>query len=67
MLTRKQLKEKVPYGYCKVIADRAKVTKKQVSVFLNDENVKSNNIEMATLEVLAELSQKKKALLEQIA
>lgn len=66
MLTRQELKNKVPHGFIQKIADKAGVSRKQVSRFLNDENITSERVELATLEVLAELSQKKRQLLEQI-
>lgn len=66
MIDRKELAEKVPYGYVQVIADRAGVSKRFVSKWMSNQ-ANSEKVEMATLEVLAELSQKKKQLLAQIA
>jgi hypothetical protein len=64
-MERQQLKAKVPYGYGKMIAQRAGVKEQAVSQFLNgkNDNVK---IELATLEILAELSDKKNSLLARI-
>jgi transcriptional regulator with XRE-family HTH domain len=66
MLNRKQLKSKIPFGYGKEIAKRAGVTQKHVSDYLNG-RANSERVEMAVLEVLAELNTKKKILLQQIA
>ncbi|MDB5029713.1 LacI family DNA-binding transcriptional regulator [Mucilaginibacter sp.] len=64
-MERNELKAKVPHGYGRVIAKKAGVTKQAVSQFLNGRN---NNvaIELATLEVLADLSEKKNSLLARI-
>jgi len=64
-MERKELKSKVPHGYGDVIAKRAGVTKQAVSEFLNGKN-NSVAIELATLEVLAELSEKKNNLIARI-
>lgn len=64
-MERKELKSKVPHGYGKIIAERAGVKEQTVSQFLNGKNDNSN-VEIATLEVLAELSEKKNALLARI-
>ena len=66
MIDRKELKKKVPYGYGKLIATKAGVTPRYVSKFLNKSEVKSEKVEMTTLEVLAELSQRKNLLIAQI-
>jgi|GEM_PF-2365272 len=62
MIDRKELEKKVPYGYKSVIAKRAGVTNSCVSAYFSGLN---NNIkvEVATLEILAELSQEKKRLM----
>lgn len=66
MLNRTELKKQVPRGSATTIAQKAGVTTKTVSEYLNGKN---NNIkvELAVLEVLAELNKKKKELLAQIA
>lgn len=65
MITRKELVDKIPYGYAKTIAKRAGVSKDFMSRWMAGK-ANSEKVEMATLEVLAELSQKKKNLLSQI-
>jgi len=65
MLTRKELAEKIPYGYAKKIAKKAGVSPEFMSKWMADQ-ANSERVEMATLEVLAELSQRKKTLLAQI-
>jgi transcriptional regulator with XRE-family HTH domain len=64
-MERQELKSKVPHGYIEVIAERAGVNRMTVSNFLNgkNDNVK---VEMATLEVLAELAEKKNNLIARI-
>jgi transcriptional regulator with XRE-family HTH domain len=64
-MDRKELKSKVPHGYGEKIAKKAGVTKQAVSQFLSGRN---NNvqIELATLEILAELSEKKNGFLARI-
>ncbi|MBD1385724.1 LacI family DNA-binding transcriptional regulator [Mucilaginibacter rigui] len=64
-MERNELKAKIPHGYGKIIAERAGTTKQAVSQFLNgkSDNV---NVEMATLEVLAEINEKRKALLNRL-
>lgn len=64
-MEREQLKSKVPHGYGKIIAKKAGVKEQAVSQFLNGKN-DNINIELATLEVLAELSEKKNSLLARI-
>ncbi|WP_295795157.1 hypothetical protein [Mucilaginibacter sp.] len=64
-MEREQLKAKVPHGYGKVIAKKAGVKEQAVSQFLNGKN-DNVNIELATLEVLAELSEKRNDLLARI-
>ncbi|MBS1525093.1 MAG: LacI family DNA-binding transcriptional regulator [Bacteroidetes bacterium] len=65
-MERSELKAKVPHGYGKKIANKAGVTKQAVSQFLNGKN-DNVDIEIATLEVLAELSEKKNNLLARIS
>ena len=64
-MKRKELKEKVPYGYGKLIAKRAGTTEQVVSQFLNGKN-DNVAVEMAVLEILAELSEKRNNLLARI-
>jgi hypothetical protein len=64
-MERKELKAKVPYGYGKIIAERAGTTEQVVSQFLNSKN-DNVNVELAVLEVLAELSEKRSKLLARI-
>jgi transcriptional regulator with XRE-family HTH domain len=64
-MDRKELKKLVPHGYGKLIAEKAGVTPKYVSQFLNEKN-DSTKIEIAVLEVIAELKGKRKQLLKQI-
>jgi len=64
-MERDELKSKVPHGYGKIIAKKAGVKEQSVSQFLHGKN-DNVNIELATLEVLAELSEKKNALLARI-
>ncbi len=55
MLNRAEVRKKIPYGYGKLIADRAGVSQRFVSKFFNDENVKSKKVANVTLQVLEEL------------
>jgi hypothetical protein len=64
-MTREELKAKIPHGYSKLIAQRAGVKNHSVSLFLHGK-INSVKIEMAALEVLAELSDKKNDLLIRI-
>jgi transcriptional regulator with XRE-family HTH domain len=64
-MERNELKAKVPHGYGQRIAVKAGTTKQAVSQFLNGKN-DNVDIEMATLEILAELSEKRNALLARI-
>jgi Transcriptional regulators len=64
-MERKDLKEKLPYGYAKLVAERAGVSSHSVSRFLNGYN-NSVKIENATLEILSELYSQKKKLLKNI-
>lgn len=65
IMTREELKSKIPHGYAQIVAKKAGVNRITVSNFLNG---KSDNIlvELAALEVIAELSEKKNALLARI-
>ena len=64
-MDRKELKAKVPHGYGQIIANKAGVTKQSVSQFLNGKN-DNVEIELATLEILAELSEKRNGLIARI-
>lgn len=66
MILRTEIRKKIPYGYGRVIAKRAGVSTSFLSRYLNNSDVKSERVEIATLEVLAELSQKKQTLITQI-
>ena len=65
MIERKELRDKLPYGYQKNVAERAGVSISCVSNYLKGLN-NSEKVEMAILEILAELSDRKKALLDRI-
>lgn len=66
MINRSDLRKKIPYGYCKIIAERAGVNSTQVSNYFSGKG-NSERVENATLEVLAELSEKKQKLLDNIS
>lgn len=66
MISRQELKKRVPFGYGKKIAKRAGVSQKSVSDYLNG-HTNSERIETATLEILAEISSKKKRLMQAIS
>jgi transcriptional regulator with XRE-family HTH domain len=65
MIDRASLREKVPFGYGRIIAKRAGVTPKSVSDYLNG-RMNSVKIELAVLETLAELNTIKNDYLEKI-
>lgn len=65
MLNRKELRKKLPKGYCKVIAMKAGVTQRSVSLYF-DYKFNSERIEDTLLIVLSELNTNKKKLLEAI-
>jgi len=64
-MNAQEIKNLIPHGYGKVIAERAKVTPRTVSLFLTGKS-KSIKVEMAALEVLAELNTKKNTLSQKI-
>ena len=64
-MDRKKLKKHVPYGYGKIIAEKAGVSERAVSHFLVGKT-NSVKIEMAVLEVIAGLNSEKKRLTEMI-
>lgn len=65
MIDRKELKRKLPQGYCKVVANRAGVTQKSVSSYFGYRN-NSEKIENTILKVLGELKREKEELLRGI-
>lgn len=65
MLNREEIRLKVPHGYQHKIAEKAGTSQAAVSKYLKGKS-NSEKIEMAVLEILAELSQRKKQLLDQI-
>ncbi len=60
-----EIKNMLPHGYSKIVADKAGVSRAAVSKYLSGKS-ESMKIELAALEVLAELSQKKEKLLRKI-
>lgn len=64
-MTRNELKNMVPHGCGKIIAEKAGVSQRSVSLFLNGKN-NSYKVEKAVLETLAELKTQQKELLEKI-
>lgn len=65
MLDRKKIRENIPHGYGKVIAEKAGVSPKSVSEYLNN-RTNSERIEQAALEVIAQVQQTKNHLISQI-
>ncbi len=63
MINRKALRGQVPHGYCKIIAKKAGVTTQSVSVYFSNE-LNSERIENAALQVVAELQVKKNKLIK---
>lgn len=61
MIERIEIKKKIPYGYGRIIAKKAGVTEQFVSKYLNDSEINSRRVELATLEVLEEIKQSKNA------
>jgi DNA-binding LacI/PurR family transcriptional regulator len=64
-MKRSDMKLLVPRGYGKLIAQKAGVTEMTVSQFLNGKN-DNIKVELATLEILAELADKKEFLVNKI-
>ncbi|MBX2916428.1 MAG: hypothetical protein KF856_14255 [Cyclobacteriaceae bacterium] len=64
-MTRKKMKGMIPQGYCKVIAQKAGVSRKSVSDFLHG-RTDSHKVEMAALEVIADLTRQKAILIRDI-
>lgn len=66
-MNREELRKMIPQGYMKVIAARSGVSQKSVSHFMSGRTSHSERIETAALEVLAEISERRKALIKKIA
>jgi transcriptional regulator with XRE-family HTH domain len=64
-MNRQELKSKIPHGSANEIAKKAGVNRITVSNWLNNKS-DNVNVEMAVLELVAELSDKKSALLARI-
>lgn len=64
-MNREELKNHIPYGYGKVIAQKAGVSERSVSNYMSGKT-NSIKIEMAALQVLAELGEEKKELINKI-
>ena len=60
-----EIRKHIPHGYGKVIADRASVSQRSVSLVLTGKR-KSHHIEMVALAVASELIEKRKKLEEVI-
>lgn len=65
MIDRAELRKKLPHGYCKEVAKRAGVGISQVSYYFSYKS-NSERVENAVLEILVELSNSKKELLDKI-
>lgn len=65
MINRQEMNKKLPYGYRKQVAKRAEVSIQTVSRYLNGKQ-NSERVENSVLEILAEISSKKKELLDKI-
>ena len=66
MIDRKELRKKLPRGYGQVVAKRAGVSERSVSYYFTNKTANSEKIENVVLEVLSELSDKKRKLLNNI-
>ena len=64
-MDRKDMQKSIPHGYKKIIAEKAGVKQRSVSMFLTGKT-NSYKIEMAALSVLAELADNKKVFTERI-
>ncbi len=62
MVNRKELRSKIPKGYCKIIADKAGVTNQAVSSYFSAK-INSEKVEIAALEVVAQLKQERLKLI----
>lgn len=65
MLDRKELKKKLPRGYCKEVAKLAHVTPQSVSLYFSY-TINSYIIERAVLDVLAKLEKQRTEMLNKI-
>jgi predicted transcriptional regulator len=65
MIDRKELQNKLPAGYQKKVARKAGVSETCVSNYFKGLN-NNINVELSVLEILAELSDKRKFLLSKI-
>lgn len=66
-MDRQELRSKIPHGYGKIIAERAGVSERSVSLFLTGKTKRgSGKIEMAALQVAAEVCGEKRKLIDQI-
>ena len=66
-MDRQELRSKMPYGFQKVIAERAGVSQKSVSFWFNGRTKRYNGkIEMVVLQVAAEISEEKRKLIDKI-
>jgi transcriptional regulator with XRE-family HTH domain len=61
MIYSQELKDKIPHGFGKIIAERAGVNECSVSKFLNGKT-KSWKVEKAVIEVIAELETKRETI-----
>jgi hypothetical protein len=64
-MTNIEIKKALPHGFCKVIAERAGVQRRAVSLFMKGKT-NSYKIRKASLEVLGELAIEKKELMDKI-
>lgn len=64
-MNRTELKSKIPHGYGKIIAKKAGVTDRSVSMFLHGK-INSHRIEMTILEVLSDIGKNKSAFIADI-
>lgn len=65
MVNRKELRKKIPKGYCQIIANKAGVTSGSVSLYFSSK-INSESIENAALQVVAGLTKTKRKLLNAI-
>lgn len=65
MIDRKQLRLMIPHGYVNQISERANVTQQSVSQYFAG-RLNSEKIELAALQLAAELKEKKEALIKRV-
>lgn len=65
MIDRHQLRKKLPRGYGKVVSDRCGLSPQSVSRYFNYKQ-NSERIECAVLDILIEISERKKKQLNEI-